>query len=315
MSQQLKTRIFFCGGAGLNIGTKFGATREDVCFVDGSDANVSHHLPKDKVLLIPGVQGGGSDRSYMLPFARKFAPTVLDRFEPGVFNIVVFSLGGASGSTIGPVLMAELLKGGHPTVGVVIGCVDAMDKIDNSINTMKTLEGIAVATGSPVIVHFTQNNPTAWADMDDEAMFAIDSLLSLTDQQNDRLDVRDIHNWVFFNKRHAVEPQLCTMYIETDRKAALGVLDPISIASLYTDVDQIAPFSNAYNQTVGVARNDAKLGGDTQLHFVINSVGVEGAVSGLNDEKTKLVTMKSKGPRRKGLVSVDDNADEAGFVV
>lgn len=320
----VKTRIYFCGGAGLNVGVKFGVGRNDVCFLDTSEANLQDGMPEEYCYIIetpeenesgrPRRSGGGKDRKYIYPIVVPHIDKILKQFEPGDFNIVVFSAPGASGSVIGPLLLGKLLSQDHAACAVVIGATDSSTILKNTGDTLKSLEGISSQAGSSVVMHYIENGEGGHAPADEQAVWALDNLLALTDQANERLDTKDIANWVQFHKQHPIDPQLCTLFIAETRAEAAAILEPISVASLFTDPDREATFGNPYSRTVGIALNDSKLNSD-QCHFVINSVGVESIQTRLDEIKVNQSRIQSGYRQRKALVDLDDKPTEFGLVM
>ncbi|MNM24755.1 hypothetical protein D3C81_351930 [compost metagenome] len=308
----IKTRIYFCGGGSTNIGAMYDATSENVCFLDSSSANLlTNPVPEDRFYKIPGTDGAGGNPAYMMPFAKKHAPEMLKRFEPGVTNIVVITGGGGSGSTIGPNIVDLLLADGHTVFVIMIMGTDSTRRIRNTMNTGKNLEMISQKRGEVVAVSEVWNT-NGEAAADQEVLFLLDSIVALTDQQNERLDTMDVKNFIQYNNLTSVEPQLSTLTIHTSRAEAAAVLEPISVASLYTDATKDVPFGTPFVRTVGICPNEAKLPGD-QLHFVINSVGVTAMMDRLEEERVKVNTTQSSFRQRRSIVTVDDVAED-GFI-
>lgn len=309
----IPTRIYYCGGFGFNIGSKVGATFPGACFLDSSDANLKDKsIPAERLYLIPGTDGAGGDQAFMMPHARNHAGEMIQRFEPAEFNIVVVGAGGGSGATIAIWVIRKLLEAGYPTAVVVVTGSDTTRRLRNTLNVIKNLEAISLATNLPVITAFTDNQSERATD--DEVVFQIDSLVALTDQQNARLDTRDIENFVQYNKVTSALPQLSRLYIATSRQEAQAVLEPISIASLYNDQDKYVPFGTAMVGTVGFPTSDAKMDHD-QLHFVINTIGIQTLMDQLEEERVKLNTVQSGYRQRRAIISVDDNLTDDGFSV
>jgi len=310
----IKTQIYNCGGTGFNIGAQYGATAANVCFLDSSDANLKDkQIPAERVYLIPGTDGAGGDQSYMMPLARKHAPEMLKRFEPAAVNILVVGAGGGSGASIATQLVGLLLEMELPTVVIVVGGVDTTRRIRNTTNFIKNLEIKSLQTKLPVVMAYVDNT-NGEAAADQEVLFLLDSLVALTDQTNGRLDTKDIINWLQFNRICAVEPSLVTLHVSQNRADASAVLEPISIASLYTDPTKNVPIGTAFVRTVGITSNEAKMSSD-QLHFVINSVGVTAIMDNLEEERVKVNTVQSSFRSRKSIVSIDDNLTDDGLCV
>lgn len=310
----IKTRIYFTGGTGFNQGHKYGPTGEHVCFLDSSDANLKDkNIPAERVYLIPGTDGGGGDQAYMMPFARAHAADMLAKFPPGDANIIVVGTGGASGATIAPQLLARLLEQKLPVIVIAVGATDTTRRIRNTTNFIKNMEAQSAKAKLPVAMAWVDNNGGELA-ADQEVMYLLEALEALLDQTNGRLDTKDIINWLQYNRVCAVAPQLVMLHVSQSRQDASAVLEPISIASLYTDPAKNIPFGTAFVSTVGITSNDAKMPGD-QLHFVLNSVGVQNIVDAIEEDRIKMNTAQSSFRQRKTLLSVDDSLTEDGMAV
>ncbi|QBJ02557.1 tubulin PhuZ [Pseudomonas phage Psa21] len=310
----IKTRIYNCGGTGFNIGSLYGATAEHVCFLDSSDANLKDkQIPAERVYLIPGTDGAGGDQSYMMPFARKHADEMLKKFEPGATNIIVVGAGGGSGVAIAVQIATKLLTLKLPTIIIGISGTDSTRRIRNTTNFIKNMEVVSLKTQQPVVLAWVENT-NGEAEADQEVLFLLDALVVLTDQTNGRLDTKDIINWLQYQHVCSVSPQLVQLHVSENRAEAAAVMEPISVASLYTDAEKNIPFGSAFVRTVGITNNDAKMPSD-QLHFVINSVGINSITEKLEQERVKLNTVQSGFRQRKPVVSIDDNLTEDGYVV
>lgn len=309
----IKTRIYFCGGTGFNLGSLYGPNGEHVCFLDSSDANLKDkQIPAERVYLIPDTDGGGGDQSYMMPFAKKHAPEMLKRFAPGVVNILVLGAGGASGATIGIHTAALLLNLELPTIIIAVGETDTTRRIRNTTNFIKNLEAVGFTSKQPVVMAYVPNS-NGEADADQEVLFLLDAIEALCDQNNGRLDTKDIQNWLQYQRVCSVEPQLVQLHVSQTRAEAAAVLEPISVASLYSDLSKNVPFGSSFVRTVGITDNAAKMCGGDQLHFVLNSVGITTIADQIEEDRVKLTTVQSGFRQRKALVRVDDNLTEDGF--
>lgn len=309
----LKTRIYFCGGAGTNLGSLYGASFEGACFLDSSDANLGDkQITEDRTFLIPNTDGAGGNQAYMMPFARKYADDMLDMFEPGEMNILVCSADGGTGPAIATTLVGKLIEQDCTTVVVMVGGTDTPRRITNTLNTFKNLELRAAKFKRTVATAYV-NNTAGEAQADQEALFILDALVNLSDQENGRLDTMDVHNWINYWKLCSVEPQLCTLFVTDNRKDAAAILEPISIASLYTDPTKDAPIGTAHVRTTGIVTNPAKMTSD-QLHFVINTAGVASIMDDIEKERVKQNTTLSTYSRRKAIVTPDDDMGDNDYV-
>jgi hypothetical protein len=308
----IKTRIYFCGGGSTNVGAMYDATGEHVCFLDSSSANLlTNPVPEDRFYKIPGTDGAGGNPAYMMPFARKHAPEMIARFPAGACNIVVITGGGGSGNTIGPNIVDQLLKQGLPTIVILIAGTDSTRRIRNTTNCIKNLELVSQKHQLPVVMA-TVSNVNGEAQADQEVLFLLDALVALTDQQNERLDTMDVMNWLQYNNVCAVDPELVSLQVVTTRAEATAILEPISVASLYTDPAKDVPFGTPFVRTVGICPNEAKLPSD-QLHFIINSVGITSVMDKLEEERVKVNTVQAGFRTRRAIVTVDDISED-GFI-
>lgn len=310
----IKTRMYNCGGTGLNLGSDYSPNSESVCFLDSSDANLKYKkISDDRSYVIPGVAGAGGDQSFMMPHARKHAPLMLERFPPGEFNIVITSGSGGTGSTIAVCLVRELLKAKANFVVVVVGSYDATKRVRNATNTLKNLEMLALQHEAPVVVAYVSNAAGEQA-ADEEALYVLSALDALTDQENERLDTKDVENFVNFHRITAVPPQLCTLHIRESRADAAAVLEPISVAILVNDISKDVPYGSPFYRKVGITTRADKIPGD-QLHYIINSVGVSDVFDELEESLVKLNTTQSGfRQRRASFVKEDLGTDNDMFV-
>lgn len=305
----IKTRIYFCGGTGFNVGNRYGFSSEHVCFLDSSDANLKDkQIPQERVYLIPNTDGAGGDVNLMLPYARKHKDEMLAKFVPGEVCILVVGAGGGSGAAIALTLSQELLKQKIPTIIVAVSGTDSTRRLRNTTNFVKNLELVSNRTKLPVPLVWVSND-NGESEADNELLWILDALMVLTDQTNGRLDTQDIINWVQYNNLCSVLPQLVQLQISDNRQEAAAVLEPISIASLYTDPTKNTPFGTSFVRTVGIATHQEKMPSD-QLHFILNSVGISTIMDDLEKDRVKLTTVQSGFQQRRAIVNVEDDIVE-----
>lgn len=311
----IKTRMYAAGGAGMNLGQRVDPSAVTTCFVDTSRSNHTEGVNPEVCYFIEGVDGSGKNRKENYSIIAKEMQAIMSKYEPGDFNIVLFSAAGGSGSVIGPLIMKELLEAGHTAMALVIGSDDSAISVTNTINTLKSLESISVMTGQPVVMAYHENTSgVVRRVIDDEIEFALEALTCLTTQDNAELDTQDLTNWIQYQKVSPVRPQLSALTIFDNRQDAAHQIEPISIASLYADRDKDNPFGNPHYATVGYPREDA-LSLAEQLHYVINIADIEETFSHLNERQTILNRAYSGYRQRKSMVDVDDNLTGDGMVL
>lgn len=322
----VRTMFYFCGGTGFNIGSQWVnhlnrnesvayVDTVDVAFMDTSKANVHPNIPKNTSYFVEDADGAGSDRGYIYPIVRPHIKQFLDRHEPAQFNVVVFSGGGGSGSVIGPLVIAELLAAKIPTVAAMVGTGESLDKANNVIDTMKSLDSISAKANVPIPLVYVENvQSVPYAAIDEQVIEALAQLAILTNQKHERLDSKDVENFIHYHKKSGQIPELCRLNIETTRQAASLVQEPIAIASLYDDAKRIANVSAAFYQTTGLLRDELQYPYE-QIHYVINSVGIDDIMTGLADAKAQLNRVLTTQRGRRAILDVDDSVTDSGIVI
>jgi len=314
-SQKAKIVVYACGGAALNLGPKINHPDVEVYYVDTSMANRNDGVDASQLYQIPGVDGAGQNRKMIYRHVQPHIEGIIKQFEPGDFNIVLFSASGGSGSTVGPLMIRNLLEQGHTTMASVIGASDSAKFLENTINTLKSLEAISAATGAPVLMNYHENQQgIPQSSIDAELLFGMETLFTLADQNNLGLDTQDIHNWVNYNLVSPVQPQLAALSIYDTRQQASQAIEPIATLSLYDDKDKANAFGNPYYTKTGSPRTPRDDMPD-QLHFVITTKLVEEFFSDLTSKQLEMNKAFSAYRNRKALVDVDDVVGDDGLVL
>ena len=310
-----KTSVYFVGGCALNIGVDL-QWHDNVAFIDTCDKNLTDRHNLDNTFITEGTRGAGGNRRYIYPKVVNQIKRILEDFPSGDFNIVCFSGSGGSGSTIAPLLIAELTKQGESVVGVMVSGIESSSVVQNAIDTLKTLEGIAANNGKPVVVNHTCNLAgVPYTAINHEVVKTIHALINLTNQQHSRLDVMDVNNWLqYTTKLTAMHPQLSLLHVCDNRQDANAIPEMISVASLYTDASREVPFTSPYISTTGIADATDNMVAE-QLHFVINSLGVTETMKQLEDVKLEQHRHQVKHIQRTSIVDIDDNRNADGFVL
>lgn len=101
-SQQGAVRIYCAGGAGINIGKKYGGNLPErigsaklmTCYIDTSRTNL-HDVPDpENVFVLPELDGSGKVRKENHEAISQMIPRILKDYPAGDFNIVIFSASG-----------------------------------------------------------------------------------------------------------------------------------------------------------------------------------------------------------------------------
>lgn len=303
---QAKQRIYCAGGFGINIGTQV-PNFDNICYIDTSDSNRTDAIDPTKVYRIEGLNGAGQNLRNIYPKILPHIPTILERFEPAEFNIVIFSASGGSGRGLGPLIIRELLKAGKSVIALAVGETDTAIYLENTTNTLKSLESISLNLQRPIALAYYQNEKgVPLKVIDEEVLFCIEALLELTNQNNLELDNSDIHNWINYSNVVSLQPQLSALIITDDRKQANAVLEPIATLSLYSNRDDYAIVGNPHFSKVGYPREPLASPFE-QLHFVINTIAIEEIMKALKERSTEQAQRFSNYRNRKSLVNIQDD--------
>lgn len=312
----VKTCLIFAGGTGMNIATELVDLPNVHCF-DTCDKNVVDAHRDVNVTLTKGTRGAGGNRKVILPLVRPQIPDLMATIPDADFYIVVYSLGGGSGSVLAPLITGQLANRKASFVSFVVGAMESTDMLGNDIDTLKGLEALAVQKGIPLVVSYTPNSQgRSFTAINKEVAAKIRQLVYMTNQNHGRLDVHDVANWVRFTDKHDyLIPQLCELHIETTRKDAENVPEPISIISMYADPAKEISFGTPVYRKVGIIKPDDLDALDEQTHFVINSVGVLEIMKTISDAKLEMTRQQARFAQRNPILDADDSIDDDAMVV
>ena len=244
-----KIRIYACGGGGINLGKEYitdGHSADvadiQVAFIDTSDSNLDDRLV-DNCWLFKDLDGSGKIRNANDKVIAKAVPDILRKFVPGDLNIVVFTASGGTGSVAGPLILKQLLADGHSVIGVVTGSHESIKTAENTIGTMKTLDGISRATQKPVVIHFGMNEPNVpRSKIDMEAHLIIKAMAVLCSRRNHGLDTADIKSFLEFNTSTDISHCLARLHlVDSVEDFENNIKEPISAAFLKRNHDDLQP--------------------------------------------------------------------------
>jgi hypothetical protein len=323
MTTQGKIRLFACGGFGTNIGAFFdrqdlstpGYSQIHPAYLDTSRSNLNKAgVSQENTFILEDKDGSGGVRKENHGDIAKNVPGVLQKFPPLDFNIVAFSAGGGSGSVFGPLVLSELLSRGLPAVAIVVGGDESTIRAENTLKSLKSLEGIAKARGLPVVMYYRQNDAnTRRSEIDADCHAVIACLSLLNSKQNDELDSKDIENWVQFTKTTSAGARLARLLV-TDNLGADEVADPIAIASLLSSPDDPSYKTVPEYSTVGypaaLAHKDTLL----PKHLVITFEGIPAISKRLLSRIDELEGQRNARVDHAALVR-DGEADSSGMVL
>lgn len=236
-----------CGGAGINFARHFTPAEqlEKVLFFDTSLTNT---MAGERAWIFSDGSGSGSNRAENALDIERQIPQIKDD-ELGVNDvaIVMFSLGGGSGSVIGPILLREYAKRHARVIGVVVADTSSAVSAKNSMNTLKTLAAIAKNNNLylPLLI-LSNDHANTRREVDEHMVHSVTNIINILTKEVREVDRNDRLNWIDPTKVIRTHPGLKIISVTSDKsksdsKIIIGanskeMLDSLLI--LQTSVDE-----------------------------------------------------------------------------
>jgi len=216
-----KLMIYGCGGTGLNLLQDVidhpnlpTQSPVDAVRIDLSNANERKDCPLPNYS-IPGT-GAGKDRALALEQTRPHIDDILKQHLPGTNNIVLFSAAGGTGSVVGPLIIAELLRRGHSVTAFVVGSTLTGKHCKNTHKTLLTLQQQVRNIKVPLALAYYENAETETETgrkgnrpmVDKTIANDIYRMSLLSSETHRELDRNDFKNFLDYRKVTDVPPQL-----------------------------------------------------------------------------------------------------------
>lgn len=325
----MSTLNLYCmGGCGVNIGLNFlkyagrsdpGFAEINPYFIDASRSNVGKDIPDDMMYLVDGLDGSGKRRDSNYAALSECSREILHKFKPSDINVVLHGTGGGTGSTIGPILVSELLGRGESVIVLAVGSTASRIETDNTIKTLKSYEMISRKRELPVNVHYRENSGSMTRGRADyELQTAVTILAAIFSGANHELDSSDLKNFINYTRVTSYAPKLS--YIDFFSKD-ITIGKGQAIVSLVTLVDQKTssdtPIPVEY-QAVGFLPESTKKLVDENIQLPIHASVISGyfnqVIEGLEkklatfDEARAVVIEKS-------IISNDQQSTDEGLVL
>lgn len=324
-----KVRVFACGGAGTNIAYQLEATRGkleagfaqlEITYIDTSRSNlIDKKIDDSHTFLLEGLDGSGGVRKTNYTTIAENIKKILIEHPAQDLNIILSSGGGGSGSVIAPTLASELISKDIPTIIFLVGSSDTRKDIENTINTMKSYDGIRNARNAPVVVYYEENSKETPKPVVDKNIYsAIISLLVLYSRENKALDSQDLKNWLRFdNGVTSFEAQVAGMKIVSSAADLTAYGNVISVATLNVEGKEEALDVTPDYQCDGFVSQeiDERVVSSLPRHFVT----IEGYIAQhANALQKKLKALEEAQAARKAhqnILSSNDNVTDNGIVL
>ena len=336
--------VIGCGGAGTNIAVDvFKRLREledtlsnvDVKFLDTTDKTIQkypefkEHFTKitSERFTVQDIDGMSGERknpevvSDIQENIKKWMDVNRPSNNVNDYYIIISSASGGSGSIINPLLTRALLSRDYTVLNFVVGDSSNLLNLENTINTIVSLNSIAKATKSVLPLMFFDNavngNTTpATEKINNDKIFKMLTLISLyTSGSNRDLDHEDMRK--FFNphryKTFTVTPGLYTLGVAekelTDEHALLAR------TLIREGQEDIKIKVNLLHNKVGVIskENEDMLPAYPNFLILRNHI-ISRIVNELKEEHEKLKSLKRV--KHDDILGIDDGMeDDSGLVL
>lgn len=319
-------RIYFCGGAGINIGASYlantpvaGIADIHPVYCDTSMSNIrTQGIIGDQVMLLEGADGSGKIRRENHQAITDVINPLLIKHPPMRLNLVVFSAGGGSGSVFGPLITQALLKRDESVIALVVGSEESLITARNTIKTLRSLDNMAGTIEQPIIMYYAHNRLGAHkSETDDAVRGAIAALSVLACPLNDAIDSKDISNFLNYNRVTDVAPQLSALEIVSDPKEMPTINGeakvPVSLVSLYRTADSL-PLSVVPDYIAEGYMSSPSLS-DSDLHFVITCDDVLAMARAIEARIGDIEERSSARSRNTRISTKNDQAEDNGLIL
>lgn len=316
----LSVSIFAAGGCGVNIvgglpNSPSGAKAVASCYaIDTSKSNLrDSKFSADNVYLFDGLDGSGKVRSENHAVIAKNTLQILQKFQPGTFNIVVHSGGGGSGNVIAGSLVAELTRQGEQVVVIMVGSTNSQIEVENTYKTLQSYGVIAERSECPIVVHYLENSSTNGRKaIDGGAHAAIQALLMLFSGLNSEMDSADLRNWI----RHAGGNEVFSLQFCPSAEAYSRAGTVTSVATLAKMEHNTALSPAPAYQTVGYASSEEAMEALVEpLHFTLSGNLIDNSAKALTAMKQENDKRFKSAVRRDSLVAQNAKISDDGLVL
>ena len=209
--------ILGCGGFGINIARAVRAAIGDIVTYhnfDTSDANV---LTGEPLTIVAGGRGAGQVRSTLSKEIEKtLLASTADELYLSNINIVINSLGGGSGSVIGPLLARTAVQRETRVIEVALADTASEKYTENSLSTLQTLSAIATNNDIYLPMMLFSNDNMARTDADQSIVSAVVWLVRLLTIPVREIDWSDRINWLNASKTVGVPAGLRLLHVYAD---------------------------------------------------------------------------------------------------
>lgn len=315
-------KIFGCGGCGISIASRYAKTGYfagdvEIIGLDTSDANVNKD-PGFKVEFVPGAHGSGSDQSLNADKYEPFLKRVLAQSGKGDINIIVYSGGGGTGSSMGPTLHQMLASEEINTLSIVVGDKASINEATNTVRALINLTRYA-SDGYPIAYSYFDNGAgKTHGDVNTEVCSFIDIVKLVFDHSNHFIDRADIKHFFFYNKVVKATPVLSCLEFVREADADTYTRNVVAAISLYATQDGITQtFQQLLYRKAGVIADDLLevFAGSLPIHAVLDhGNSVEEVKSMLDVQRKRNTEVNDMYTTETVIPEIDSPGAKKGFV-
>ena len=265
--------VIGCGGAGINLvsmASNVISERASVRYFDTSKANDDAPTGKLPVTIMGDGFGSGGYRPENVDKVSKFIAGMDDEeFRAYDLIVVVFALGGGSGSVIGPLLIKEIARRGGRAVSFMVADTYSQKRTENTHNTIKSL--IAICNDGKIYLPCSIfDNVVGRQTVDTSLVHRLQAFVHLQTMPAREVDRNDRLYWLDGKKTLNAQPGLRPMHVTIgengDDDERSGELWAVDRAHIYDAELNIATSTETCRQ--GVKARWAKEGFFTTAKFV-----------------------------------------------
>lgn len=327
MTNKNTVRLYGCGGTGINICSKYEASKNngafaqlDICYIDTSHSNLNgKNIDEAKVHVFDGMDGSGKTRSMNHIAIGKNTLALLEKFKPSKLNIVVHSGSGGSGSVVAPSIVSELKAKGEQVVVLMIGSTDSIIEMQNTYKTLETYEKVSEIRKSSTVVYYVENTNGSRSEADAHIHYAIALITSLYSGQHEGMDSADLSKWLEYPTIKAAIPTIASITFPSTPDEYARLNKVVSVATLATSPNVATALTPPPPyQAVGYVNpewNKDNRIGDNPVHYVLSFDLLTGAYASLKqayDKNEEAVLAFSKSVTTLASNSV---ATDSGLVL
>ena len=310
------------GGCGINLtraitmDDSVNALLDEVLLLDASLANVDQSRKHETIHVIANGHGGGKNQRRNLEEIRRNL-NQFGHLPQADVCIVLCGISGASGSTIGTVLIDNLTKAGKTVVAAIVGDHTSGIDFENTERTLISLTNVASDIYLPTIL--ATNDSDDRTDTDAYMIQQVSDLIRLLKVHTREVDRNDRLTWLNPSRTVSVDTGIHMLYVDSataiipaasgltvpgiihDSVLSLGVpavgdkpaqyITEIGAAARFRKVGQIAPDSTYQSPLIGIITTAS-----TEVDTLVDKIAKKRAFfnSQSNEVKTKVVVDKTK---------------------